>query len=245
MDTGLRRYDECAGVMRTLGLLGGMSWESTATYYKLINEAVQAKLGGLHSAKIILHSFDFAEIAALQKQGNWKAAEQQLTQAAIHLKNAGADAIVICTNTMHLMADEVEQGAGIPLIHIADATGEEIKAAGKDCIGLLGTMFTMEKPFYRERIEQKFGIKVLVPSETDKSVVNHVIYDELCKGIVHQKSAELFIKIMDDLVMRGANGIILGCTEIGMLIKQDRVKHIPLFDTTLIHAKKALDYALH
>jgi aspartate racemase len=228
--------------MRTLGLLGGMSWESTIPYYRSINERVRERLGGLHSAKLLLHSVDFAEIEALQRRGDWEAAGVLLACAAQGLRTAGADAIVVCTNTMHVVAPAIEAAADIPLLHIADATAQHIRAAGLDRVALLGTRFTMEMAFYRERIEAA-GITVAVPDAAQRDIVHRVIYDELCLGRVLDDSREAYQRIIASLVADGAQGAILGCTEIGLLIGEADAD-VPLFDTTRIHATAAADWAL-
>jgi aspartate racemase len=228
--------------MKTIGLLGGMSWESTELYYRLINQGIKAKLGGLHSARIALVSVDFAEIEAMQMAGDWAAAGRALAQAARQVENAGADFLLICTNTMHKVAPQVEGAIGIPLLHLADATAARIKAAGMRTVGLLGTNFTMEQDFYRGRLE-RHGLDVLIPPKADRDVVHQVIYDELCLGIVEAASRAEFLRIMKDLRARGAEGIIEGCTEIVMLVQQEHTD-IPLFDTTSIHAEAAVAEAL-
>jgi aspartate racemase len=228
--------------MRTLGLLGGMSWESTLPYYRIVNERVRERLGGLHSAKLVLHSVDFAEIEALQHAGDWDAAGAQLAQAAVGLRLAGAEAIVVCTNTMHLVAPAIEAAVDIPLLHIADATAQRIRAAGPSRVALLGTRFTMEQAFYRERIEAA-GIAVLTPDAAQRECVHRVIYEELCLGRVLDTSRDGYRAIMADLVARGAQGVILGCTEIGLLVDAGDAT-VPLFDTARIHAEAAADWAL-
>jgi aspartate racemase len=230
--------------MKTIGLIGGMSWESSLEYYSIINDYIRDKLGGLHSAKIIMISFNFSEIAALQHEGNWDAATKFLTDAAQKLEQIGVDVLIICTNTMHKVADLVQKKVTVPLLHIADATAEEIKARGLKKLGLLGTKFTMEQSFYKERLADKHGFEVIVPEENERAVVNHVIYDELCCGQIKPSSKETFCTIMDNLIANGAEGIILGCTEISLLIGQQDVQ-IPLFDTTKIHAEAAARFALH
>lgn len=228
--------------MRTLGLLGGMSWESTLPYYRIVNERVRERLGGLRSAKLVLHSVDFAEIEALQHAGDWDAAGAQLAVAARGLRLAGAEAIVVCTNTMHLVAPAIEAAVDIPLLHIADTTAQRIRAAGLTRVALLGTRFTMEQAFYRERIEAA-GIEVLTPDAAQRERVHRVIYDELCLGRIVDASRDDYRAIMADLVVRGAQGVILGCTEIGLLVGEgDAV--VPLFDTARIHAEAAADWAL-
>ena len=228
--------------MRTLGLIGGMSWESTIPYYRIINERVRDKLGGLHSAKLVLHSVDFAEIEALQHAGDWDAAGTLLAGAARGLRMAGAEALVVCTNTMHLVAPAIEAAVDIPLLHIADATAARIHAAGLACVALLGTRFTMEQAFYRERIEAA-GIAVLTPHLAQRQYVHRVIYDELCLGRTLDASRDGYRAIMSDLVARGAQGVILGCTEIGLLVGAGDAD-VPLFDTTRIHAQAAAEWAL-
>ena len=228
--------------MRTLGLLGGMSWESTLPYYRIINERVRETLGGLHSAKLVLHSVDFAQIEALQHAGDWDTAGAQLAGAARGLRLAGADAIVLCTNTMHLVAPAIEAAVDIPLLHIADATAQRIRAAGLVRVALLGTRFTMEQAFYRERIEAA-GIEVLTPDALQRERVHRVIYDEICLGRIDHASREDYRTVIADLVVRGAQGVILGCTEIGLLVGEGDAT-VPLFDTARIHAESAVDWAL-
>lgn len=229
--------------MKTIGLLGGMSWESTAEYYRLINTKIKEHLGGLHSAKLVLYSIDFAEIEILQQQGNWQKAGQLLTDAAQTIEKAGAEFLLICTNTMHIVADTIAQNIHIPIIHIADATGDALVNQGIKQVGLLGTAFTMEKDFYKNRLINQYGLQVITPDSTDREKVHNIIYDELCAGIINQSSKETYLSTIDKLVENGAQAIILGCTEIGMLIKQSDTS-IPLFDTTLIHAEKAVTLAL-
>jgi len=228
--------------MKTMGLIGGMSWESSALYYRLINEKVKQQLGGLHSAKCILFSVDFQEIEHYQANGQWQNAGQLLGEAALSLQKAGADFIVICTNTMHKVIAMIEARISIPILHIADATALQIQQAGIQSIALLGTKYTMEQDFYKKRIEQ-FGIDVIVPNEEERTVVNRIIYEELCLGRIEAASKERYLQVIDNLMKAGAQGIILGCTEIGLLIKQDDVP-IPVFDTTVIHALAAVDKAL-
>jgi len=229
--------------MKTIGLIGGMSWESSIEYYRIINETVRTKLGGLHSAKSIMYSVDFSEIEAFQCQGKWDEATALMIDAAQNVENGGADFVIICTNTMHKMADEVAKHIQIPLLHIADATAEKIKAQGLRRIGLLGTRFTMEEDFYKGRLTKKHGLEVVIPTEEEREIVHRVIYDELCVGEIRQYSKEQYISIMDHLVRDGAEGIILGCTEISLLV-EDRDSRVPLFDTTMIHAVAAVEYAL-
>jgi aspartate racemase len=229
--------------MKMLGLIGGMSWDSTAVYYRLINQFIRERMGGLHSAKLLLHSFDFQEIADLQAASNWPAATDKMIKAACILKSGGAEGLVICTNTMHKMAGEIEQAAQIPVLHIVDATAKEIKKQRLGTVGLLGTCFTMEQPFYRGRLEANHGLKVLVPDREDRQEVHRVIFEELCRGIVHPASKKRFQAVIGKLLSRGAEGVILGCTEIGMLVNSPDVS-APVFDTTLIHAQDATDFAL-
>ncbi len=228
--------------MKTIGLLGGMSWESTELYYRLINEGVKAKLGGLHSAKIAMVSVDFQEIEEMQHQGNWGAAGQTLAQAAKQVEAAGADFLLICTNTMHKVAPEIQAAISIPVLHLADATARRIKDAGINTIGLLGTNFTMEQEFYKGRLLQH-GLNVLVPPKEDRDIVHKIIYGELCLGQVKDDSRQAYLRIMNDLRDQGAEGVIEGCTEIVMLVKQQHTD-IPLFDTTSIHAEEAVAQAL-
>ncbi|MBU8977133.1 aspartate/glutamate racemase family protein [Lysobacter sp. MMG2] len=229
--------------MKTLGLIGGMSWESTVPYYRLINQTVKERLGGLHSARLLLYSVDFAQIEKLQHAGDWDAAGAVLADAARSLKAGGAQLLVICTNTMHKVADAVEAASGLPLLHIADATGEEIRRAGLQRIGLLGTRFTMEQDFYRKRLIERHGLDVLVPEADEREIVHRVIYDELCQGAIREESRAQYRRIMAALVERGAQGIILGCTEIGLLVGQGDAS-VPLFDTTALHARHAALAAL-
>ena len=228
--------------LRTLGLLGGMSWESTVTYYRLINERVRDRVGGLHSAPLLLHSYDFADIEALQRAGDWAQAGRVLADTGRRLRAAGAEALLICTNTMHKLAPEVEAAAGVPLLHIADATARRIRAAGLARVGLLGTRFTMEEAFYRERLERA-GLEVLVPDAPGRDEVHRVIYEELCRGEVRAASRERFRTIIAGLVARGAEAVVLGCTEIGLLVGAADAP-VPLFDTTRIHAEDAADWAI-
>lgn len=229
--------------MKTIGMLGGMSWESTIPYYKQINETIKEKLGGLHSAKIILYSVDFHEIEKLQCAGDWDAAGVILAQAARSLELAGADFLVLCTNTMHKLAHVIEAAVAIPLFHIADPTAQAIKNAGYGKIGLLGTRFTMEQDFYRERLHSKHGLQVLVPELADRDIIHQVIYEELCLGKINPVSRQHYRRIMASLKEQGAEAIILGCTEICLLVNQDDAG-VPLFDTTAIHASSAAIWAL-
>jgi aspartate racemase len=229
--------------VKTIGLIGGMSWESSSEYYRIINETTKTQLGGLHSAKSILYSVDFAEIEALQHQGRWPEAAHLMVAAGQSLERAGADFVVLCTNTMHKLADEIQANIGIPLLHIGDATAHKIKAAGLGKIGLLGTRFTMEHDFYKGRLVDKHGLQVFTPDSLDREMIHRVIYEELCLGIVKPKSRAQYICVMDKLVQAGAEGIILGCTEIELLVR-DEDSCVPLFPTTKIHAMAAVEYAL-
>ncbi len=228
--------------MKTIGMLGGMSWESTGLYYRKINEETRRVRGGLHSAPIAMVSVDFQEIETLQHQDDWAACAAILSDKACKIEAAGADFLLICTNTMHLVAPEIEAAIGIPLLHIADATAIQVKAAGIEKVGLLGTRFTMEHDFYKGRLEQH-GLQVLVPSDDDREIVHRVIYDELCLGKIRAASRREFLRIIDDLQRRGAEGVIEGCTEIVMLVDQDNTG-VKLFDTTEIHAIEAVAEAL-
>ncbi|MCL7945419.1 aspartate/glutamate racemase family protein [Marinobacter sp. ATCH36] len=228
--------------MKTIGLLGGMSWESTQTYYRLINEGVKTRLGGLHSAKLVLYSVDFAEIEALQHQGDWSATARILSEAALALQKAGADFLVIGTNTMHKVAPEIEKAIGIPLLHIADATSKALAQDGIERVGLLGTRFTMEQTFYSNRLEEA-GIQVITPNQAERDEVHRIIYEELCRGEINPASREAYLEIVNSLSKRGAQAVILGCTEIGLLIQQTDT-NVPLYDTTEIHAKAAVEQML-
>lgn len=229
--------------MKTIGMIGGMSWESTVPYYQLVNELVKERLGGLHSARVVLYSVDFAEIEELQSAGRWDEAGEALADAARAVEAAGADFLVLCTNTMHKIADAIEAAVAIPLLHIADATASEVKRSGVSTVGLLGTRFTMEQDFYRGRLEQQHGIGVLVPDDGDRGEVHRIIYDELCRGIIEDTSRTRYREIIGRLAERGAQGVILGCTEISLLVSQAD-SPVPLFDTTSIHARSAVDFAL-
>jgi aspartate racemase len=229
--------------MKTIGLIGGMSWESTIPYYRHLNEAVKARLGGLHSAKLVLFSVDFHEIERLQQSGDWDQAGRLLAAAAQALERAGAELLVLCTNTMHKVAPAIEQAVGIPLLHIADPTAAAIQAAGLSTVGLLGTRFTMEQAFYRERLEQRHGIRVLIPDEPQRQDVHRIIYEELCLGQVREESRETYRRIIASLVAQGAQAVILGCTEIGLLVGAGDAG-VPLFDTTSLHARQAAEWAL-
>ena len=229
--------------MRTIGLLGGMSWESSAHYYRLINQAVRERLGGTHSATSVMVSVDFAEIEALQHAGDWEALTERMIAAARQAERGGAELLVVCTNTMHLIADAVQAAIGIPLLHIADPVGSAIAARGLSRVGLLGTGFTMEQPFMRDRLAQRHGLEVIVPEATDRQDVHRVIYDELVRGIVTDESRAAYRAIMERLGERGAQAIILGCTEIMLLVREED-SPVPLFDTTALHALAAVDMAL-
>lgn len=229
--------------MQIIGLIGGMSWESTLPYYRQINEAVRQRLGGLHSARLVLYSVDFHEIERLQHNGDWSAAGARLAEAAQALERAGAEFLVLATNTMHKVADAIEAAVDIPLLHIADPTAAAIQAAGLQRVGLLGTRFTMEQPFYRERLEQRHGIEVLTPDAAQRELVHRVIYEELCLGQIRQESRDAYRQVIAELVLRGAQAVILGCTEIGLLVSAEDAS-VPLFDTTRLHALAAANKAL-
>jgi aspartate racemase len=229
--------------MKTIGLLGGMSWESSIEYYRIVNEGVRKKCGGLHSAKIVMYSVDFEPVEKMQHEGRWAAATEVLVDAAQRIERAGADFLVICTNTMHKLADDLQKSIGIPILHIADATAAKIVDAGLATVGLLATNFTMEEDFYKERLTEKHGLRVLVPDERDRAAVHRVIYDELCVGQIRSESREQYLTIIDRLIERGAQAIILGCTEIGLLVKPEDLD-VPVFDTTDIHARAAVEKAL-
>ncbi len=229
--------------MQLIGLIGGLSWESTAEYYRIINRGAQRALGGVHSARSLIYSFDFGEIEAMQHRGAWDEAAAAMCDAARRLERGGADFLIICSNTMHRMADEIAAAVRIPLLHIADPTGAAIKRQGFRRIGLLGTAFTMEQPFYRHRLEERFGLEVLVPDEKGRAIVHDIIYRELVKGEVRPDSRKAYAAIIADLVAAGAEAIILGCTEI-MLLVQPEDSAVPLFDTTTLHAEAALAKAI-
>jgi len=229
--------------MRTIGLIGGMSWESTVTYYKVINELVRARKGGLASAKIALYSVDFAEIVDMQKAGRWDLATEALSAAAKGLVKAGADCILICTNTMHLIADPVQKAAGVPLLHIVDATGAALRAKAVKKPLLLATRYTMEHPFYAERLHANFGLDAVIPEAADRDTLHTVIFDELCQGVVKDSSRAAFRDIVARYAAKGADAVILGCTEIGLLVAQSDLA-LPAFDSTLLHAATAVDFAL-
>ncbi|OOM73873.1 aspartate/glutamate racemase family protein [Clostridium sp. BL-8] len=229
--------------MKTIGLIGGMSFESTLDYYRIINETMRLKLGKLHSAKCILYSVDFEKIEILQHENKWDELTCIMIDIAKKLKNAGADFIVICTNTMHKMAGDIEEKAQIKVLHIAEATGKEIIKSKIKKVGLLGTSFTMEQDFYKKVLKDNFNIDVIIPSREEREIIHKIIYDELCKGIINEESKDHYIKIINSLASNGAEGIVLGCTEIPLLIKQEDID-IPLFDTTTIHSISAAEFAL-
>lgn len=229
--------------MKTIGLLGGMSWESSLEYYRIINDEVKTRLGGLHSAECLLWSFDFAEIEALQMAGDWDGAARRMVDAAQRLERGGAQGLVICTNTMHKLAPQVEAAISIPILHIADATARLIRADGLKTIGLLGTRFTMEHDFYKGRLIDQFGLEVLIPNDDERTLIHDVIYNELCLGVVRDESRAAYLEIMTRLAAQGAEGIILGCTEITLLIKPEHTS-LRLYDTTHLHALAAVDWAL-
>ena len=228
--------------MKKIGLLGGMSWESSLEYYKIMNELVKSKLGGSHSAKCLMHSFDFYEIEELQHKDEWKELTNLMVKEANNLKMAGAECIVICTNTMHIMAPEIEKNTNLPVIHIAEATGNEIVKRNVEKVLLLGTKFTMEGAFYRERLENK-GIEVVIPDVEDRKIIHDIIYNELIVGVLKEESKRNYIDIIEKAIVKGITGVILGCTEIPLLIKQSDV-NIEVFDTTEIHSKAAIEFAI-
>ena len=229
--------------MKTIGLLGGMSWESTVPYYRRINRRVQDRLGGLHSAEIVLYSVEFAEIERLQHEDRWPEAAEILIRAARAVEGAGAEVLVICTNTMHKLYGEIEAAVAVPVLHIADATARAIADAGVRSVGLLGTRFTMEEDFYRGRLRDRHGLEVLIPGAADREIVHRVIYDELCRGEVRDASRREYARILGELAAHGAQGVILGCTEISLLVGPGD-SPVPVFDTTAIHAEAAADWAL-
>ena len=229
--------------MKVIGLIGGMSWESSVEYYRLINESVKQRLGGLHSAKCVLYSVDFAEVEEYQRQGQWPEATELLTGAALKLEQGGADLVVLCTNTMHKVADAIQARIGIPLLHIADATAEKVKQAGFQRVGLLGTRFTMEEEFYRGRLTSRHGLQIEIPNPEDRETVHRIIFEELCVGTILPESKSQMADILSRLVEMGAQGIILGCTELGLLIGAGDCR-VPLFDTTHEHALAAVENAL-
>jgi aspartate racemase len=229
--------------MKVIGLIGGMSWESSAAYYRLVNEGVRARLGGQHNARSLLYPVDFAGVEAMQHAGRWDEAGDVLADAALRLERGGAHCVVLCTNTMHKLAERIEAAVRIPLLHIVDATAAALAAAGFDRVGLLATAFTMEEEFYRGRLRERFGVETVVPGETDRRLVHRVIYDELCQGVVRAESRAAYAEVMRDLARRGAQAIVLGCTEI-MLLVGPADSAVPLFDTTALHAAAAVDFAL-
>jgi aspartate racemase len=236
-------FTEPGANLKTIGLIGGMSWESTATYYRQINESVNQHMGGLHSAKVILYSVDFHEIERLQNAENWDAAGDLLAKAARSLESAGADFLVLCSNTIHKVACAIEASVAIPLLHIVDATAAEIKTAGYSTVGLLGTRFTMEQDFYRNRLRERHGLQVLIPKPEDRQIIHRVIFEELCLGKIEPDSRAEYRRIMAELMAQGAQAIILGCTEIALLVGQND-SEVPLFDTTSIHVRRAVEWAL-
>ncbi|MGP9499701.1 aspartate/glutamate racemase family protein [Halomonas sp. AOP43-D1-4] len=230
--------------MQTIGVLGGMSWESTQSYYRALNEGVKHALGGLHSAKIAMVSVDFAEIEALQKQGDWETAGKILAEAAYNIERAGADFLLLATNTMHKVAPAIEHAISIPLLHIADATAEQLRKDGITRVGLLGTRFTMEQDFYKARLRDTFGIEVVVPEEEQREAVHRIIFDELCQGKINDDSRKHYLKVIASLHQQGAQAVILGCTEIALLVEQAHTA-VPLYDTTALHASGAVERALN
>jgi len=230
--------------MKTIGLIGGMSWESTVEYYRIINQEVGRRLGGLHSAKILMYSVDFGELEPLMRNGKWDEIGARIGGIAKTLESGGADIILLCTNTVHKVATWIESAITVPFIHIADATGEEVSRKGLKKAGLLGTRYTMEEDFYRGRLTENFSLSVIIPPDEKRGIVNNVIFDELCKGVINRSSKDQFIEVISELVARGAEGVILGCTEIPMLITEAD-SAVPLFDTTSIHALRAVEFALN
>jgi len=229
--------------MKTIGLIGGMSWESSGEYYRLINEMVHERLGGFHSAESVMLSVDFAEIELMQREGRWEEMAQRLAKAAKSLESSGADFILLCTNTMHKVADEIQADMRVPLIHIADPTARRIRAEGLHKVGLLGTRYTMEEDFYKKHLVEEFGLEVIIPDAPEREVVHRVIFDELVLGKINPASKAEYMEIIEAMVEKGAQGVILGCTEIGLLIHPEDAR-VPLFDTTRIHAEAAVEYAL-
>ncbi|WP_088329448.1 aspartate/glutamate racemase family protein [Lacimicrobium sp. SS2-24] len=230
--------------MQTIGLLGGMSWESTLSYYQHINQAVRQQRGGLHSAQVVLYSLDFAPIARCQHEGNWQQAAELLIQGARAVEAGGADFLLICTNTMHKVADQIQAGLSIPLLHIVDVLAAHLKTRNITKVGLLGTRFTMEQAFFSQRLFDSFAIEVVLPTPAQRAVVDQVIYSELCQGIIDEQSRQEYLNIINQLSANGAQGIVLGCTEIGLLVQQHHT-NVPLFDTLRIHADAAVQRALH
>lgn len=229
--------------MKTIGLLGGMSWESTIPYYRLINEGVKQQLGGLHSAQILLHSVDFHEIEACQSSGDWDEAGNILAQAAVGLQQAGAQGIVLCTNTMHKVAEAIETACDVPFLHIADATGRAIQKRQMNNVALLGTRYTMEQDFYRGRLQTEFGINTVIPDADERQKINQIIFDELCLGEFSDASREYYLRVIGELAKQGAQGVIFGCTEIGLLVPAE-LSPLPVFDTAAIHAEDAVAFML-
>lgn len=229
--------------MKTIGLLGGMSWESTSHYYRVINQGINARLGGLHSAQIVMVSIDFQPLEKLMQAGDWQECGNFLVDSAKKIERAGADFLLICTNTMHKVADGVAASMTVPLLHIADPTAEAVLAAGMNTVALLGTRFTMEEEFYRKRLEDRYGLRVLIPDAVQRRMVHDVIYSELCLGRIREPSRQAYVRIIEDMVERGAQGVILGCTEIGLLVRADGCP-VPVFDTARIHAEAAVSAVL-
>jgi aspartate racemase len=229
--------------MKTIGLVGGMSWESTQEYYRIINQRVKERAGGFHSGKVVLYSVDFEEVESRQHQGRWDELTDLMIDAARRVERAGAECLLICTNTMHLMAEDVQKAIQIPILHIVDVTAAAVRDRGLKTVGLLGTRFTMEKDFYKGRLRSKHGLEVLIPEEEERVLIHGILYDELCLGKIREASKEAFRKIIAGLEGRGAQGIILGCTEIPLIVKQEDYE-LPIFDTTAIHAEAAVDFAL-
>jgi aspartate racemase len=229
--------------MKIIGMIGGMSWESTLEYYRIVNETTKIRLGGFHSSKCVLYSVDFEEVEKLQHLGDWDKLTRLMVDAARRVESAGADFVIICTNTMHKMADEVQGAIRIPIVHIVDVTAEAIRANGAKKVGLLGTKFTMEQDFYKGRLRDKHGLEVLIPSEEERQIVHDILYSELCLGEIKELSKDKFKSIIQNLVDRGAQGVILGCTEIPLIVSQDDYA-IPVYDTTTLHAQAAVDFAL-
>lgn len=230
--------------MKTIGMLGGMSWESSASYYRELNEGIKQKLGGLHSAKIVMNSVDFDEIEKLQRADDWDSTAEILKKAAQSIEAGGADFLIVCTNTMHIVAHQIEAAINIPILHIVDSTANRLLEDQINTVGLLGTAFTMEKPFYKDRLAEKFGIKVLVPEKEQQKLIHEVIYEELCLGIINKNSRRDYLEIIQELQSNGADAVILGCTEIALLIRQEDTI-VPLYDTTKIHAEQAIHYSLY
>jgi len=229
--------------MKTIGVIGGMSWESSAEYYKLLNRYAKARLGGHHNARSLLLTVDFAIVEAAQRAGDWNALGEQMASAARQLEQGGADIVLLATNTMHRVADAIERTIGVPFLHIADPTGEALRAAGVERVALLGTRYTMEQAFYAGRLRERFGLDTLTPDDEGRANVHRIIYDELCHGVIESESRETYQKVIEELATRGAQAVILGCTEITLLIKQED-SALPVFDTTALHAQKAVDWAI-